>query len=166
MSKTLKRILAAVVLCVPLLCVAGRPVFHELSLPELAQSSGLIAIVAKAPAEVAIKGAYGCESLEWRLSVVSILKASPGIPAKPGSKIDVRLNATSYEDCVLRKGGGTKGASFPASRYKPSDPDAPRQRRFIVFLQPGDAGFRLAADLAFESIGKRSDVESLVNEQH
>lgn len=164
-SGSLKRILSAIALCVPLVCVAGRPVFRDLSLSELTQSSKLIAIVTKAPTATAVKGAYGCESLEWRLSIISILRATAGVQVEPGNAIGIRLNVTSYEDCVLRKGWSTTGASFAASRYTPSLMTAPQQERFIVFLAPSDLGFRLTADMGFESIARKSEIENLLNGQ-
>jgi len=164
MSKSLKQIVAVISLGVPVLCLAGRPVFQEISLPQLTQASKLIAVVAKASAET-VKGAYGCESLEWRVSVVAIIKTSPEVDATLGNTISVRQNVTSYRDCVLREGWKTTGASFAATRYQPTVPDAPKEERFIVFLEPSDRGFQLTVDSGFESIAKRSEVESFLNMQ-
>jgi hypothetical protein len=158
-----KWIVAATVFCAPVLCLGGRPVFEDLSLAELTKASKLIAVVTRATAETSAKGAYGCESLEWRLSVVAILKSSQRADVAPSQTIIVRKNVNSYRDCVLREGSTTKGASFSARRYQPSDMDAPEQERFIVFLDSGDPGFELTADLAYESSARRLEIEKLLH---
>jgi hypothetical protein len=147
----------------PALCLAGRPVFHELSLSELTQAAKLIAVVTCASTETIAKGPYGCESIERRMSIVAIIKISPGVNAKPGQTIDVRQNASSYQDCVFREGWKTAGASFEAYRYKPSVSDAQQQERFIVFLEPSERGFRLTADHGYDSIARKQEIESLLN---
>jgi len=165
MSENLKWIVAAIGigLGAPALCLAGRPVFQELSLSELTQASKLIAVVTSATTETISKGPYGCESIESRMSIVAIIKISPGVSAKPGQVIDVRQNVSSYQDCVFREGWKTSGASFEARRYKPSVLDALKQERFIVFLEPSDHGFQFTAHLGYESIARKQEIESLLN---
>jgi len=163
-SGNLKRIAAIIAVGVPVLCDAGRPVFQDVSLSQLTQASKLIAVVTKTSAGT-VKGAYGCESLEWHLFVVAIIKTSPGADAQPGNTIGVRQNVTSYRDCVYREGWNTTGASFVATRYRPSVLDASHEDRFIIFLEPSDSGFQLTADSGFESMVKRSEVESLLNKK-
>ncbi|MEA9589709.1 hypothetical protein VC279_20270 [Xanthomonas sp. WHRI 10064A] len=137
----------------------------DLSLSGLTYSSEMIAVVTAVAPEAILKREYGCASYEWNLSVIAVIKNAPGFNVKPGQKIHVRNNVMYYQDCVLRQGNMTSGASFMANMYTPSAPNAPRSRRFIVFLEPSDCGYQLKAHAGYESITKRSEVERLASKQ-
>ncbi|WP_285447527.1 hypothetical protein [Xanthomonas sp. LMC-A-07] len=163
--ESLKKVILVVCLGAPALCFAGRPIVSELSLSGLTYSSELIAIVTAEAPEAILKREYGCASYEWNLSVIAVIKNTPGINVKPDQKIRVRNNVMYYQDCVLRQGNMTSGASFMANMYTPSAPNAPRNRQFIVFLEPSDFGYQLKAHSGYESIAKRSEVERLASKQ-
>ncbi len=162
-SRRFKQTVAAIALGMPMLCFAGRPVFHDLTLAELVRTSNIIAVVTQVEPESIKKGEHGCASAEWHLSVVAMIKTSPEAGVKAGDTLDVRRNVTSYQDCVIR-GWNATGASFPASRYEPSDSDAPQQKHFIVFLKESNRQFALTADLGFESHTLRPKIERLLRE--
>ena len=172
------------VFSLPLYCSAGRPVYKEISLVELTQAAQIVAIVTKAtPFEITARGKYDCDQLSWRLKVKEILKSLPeviGVPqnpdtiapqdlknlAKPGATIEVNYNVTSLKDCIFREGWKTTGASFLAIRYLPSDPQTvAKHNEIIVFLVVRDGRFQLVADAAFETIGKRKELESILDQR-
>ena len=160
-SRRMKLVFAVVWLSVPALCAAGRPVFGSISLPQLVHRAKLIVLATKAHAETA-ETLNGCTSLEWHVTVVKVIKTSPGMVIKPGNTIRVRHNVIAYEDCSLRRVVGPSGASFAADRYQPSIPDLPETGRVIVFLEPSDQGFQLVAAASFESADMRAEVEGLL----
>jgi hypothetical protein len=159
----MRTILAVIALSAPLSCLAGRPVFHDLSLAGLARSADVVAVAAKAqPFEEVTKDKLGCDRVRWHLTVKSILKTPRQGYPEAESTLKVLSNVTSVQDCTLREGWKTTGASFSASRYKPSEPAAITHKQFIVFLTMKNGVLELAADNAFESINRRNEVESLL----
>ena len=156
-----RRLMLIAGISLPVAGWAGRPVIRDVSLSELTQASAIIAEVTHAGHERTLKGVSGCDSREWDLTVVAILRQGSGTRVQAGDRIRVRYNVIAFEDCVLRSGGKTTGASFPAVRYKPLGPDAPRHERFIVFLKPGDGPFTLVAEAGFESSSKQAEIADL-----
>lgn len=148
--------IAALALCFPILAIAGRPVFHDLSLTELAEASDVIAVVTQSrPFESIIKAEHGCDSIQWRMPVVEVLKTDY---KELSPIIEARSNVTSVRDCTYRQGGKTTGASFAAERYSTSDPNAAKQGQFIVFLRRAPHGFELTTDWAVETLQRKADV--------
>jgi hypothetical protein len=159
----MRTIFAVVVLCVPFCCSAGRPVFRDLSLADLVRSADVVAVVSRAqPFEKTTKDKLGCDRVQWHLTVIGILKTQRQDYPEARSHLEVLSNVTSVQDCTLREGWKTTGASFAASRYRPSDPTAITTKQFIVFLVVKNGVLELLADNAFESINRKSDVESLL----
>jgi hypothetical protein len=159
----MRTMFAMVALCVPFCCSAGRPVFHELSLEDLVRSASVVAVVSKAqPFEKTTKDKLGCDRVQWHLTVVDILKTHRQGYPEVRSNLEVLSNVTSVRDCTLRDGWKTTGASFAASRYKPSDPTAITTQQFIIFIAMKDGVLELLSDNAFESINRKTDVESLL----
>jgi hypothetical protein len=152
--------IAALALSFPIFATAGRPVFHDLSLAELTEASDVIAVVAQSrPFESTLKAAHGCESIQWRMSVVEVLKTDY---KKLNPIIEARSNVTSVRDCVYREGWKTTGVSFAAERYATSDPNAVKQNRFIVFLRRAPHGFELTTDWAVETLQRKADLAKVL----
>lgn len=159
----MRSILAAVALGIPISCIAGRPVFHDMSLDDLARSADIVAVVSKTgPFEETTKDKLGCDRVRWHLIVNGMLKKQRSDYPEVGSTLVVLTNVASVRDCTLRKGWNTTGASFSASRYQPSDPAAIAKKQFIVFLVMKDGVLELVSVNAFESINRKEDIESLV----
>ncbi len=161
----MRKILAVVALSLPLCCIAGRPVFNDLSLDLLARSADIVAVVSKSqPFEETTKDKFGCDWVRWHLTVKDVLKKQRPDYPEAGSPLVVLANTTSVQDCTLREGWRTAGASFSASRYSPSDPTAITKQQFIVFLVMKNGVLELVSDNAFEAINRKGDVESLLDQ--
>lgn len=160
----MRTIFALLALSVSLCCSAGRPVYHVLSLADVVRTADVVAIVSTdQPAEKIIKDNLGCDLVQWHLIIESTLKSVH--QGSPPAKSDVYIlsNITSVLDCTLRTGWKTSGASFVATQYIPSDPTANTKKQFIVFLVVKNGVLELLTDNAFESINKKSDIESLLS---
>lgn len=163
MSQTLTRIAAFLCIAMPSLCYAGRPVIGALSISNLVDRSSVIAAVTMAEPAGTSADKHDCQVITWHLTVTSVLKNSAATHIAPGGSIDVLANVIAVTDCTIRSlPGMSSGASFAAERYKPSITAPPKRGRFLVFLVPGDTGYRLAASSAFEAISKKTKVVTLI----
>lgn len=144
-------------------CLAGRPVFRDLPLFDLAHSSDAIAIVTKAsPFAVSVKDKFSCERHELVFSVDKVIKADLSVSLRAGDEIHVLQNVTGVTDCIFREGWKTSGVSFSAERYQPSNPSAlAEQEKLIVFLVLRNGKFELRTENAFEELKQQKNIEAL-----
>jgi hypothetical protein len=137
------------------LVLMGRPVFHDMTIAELAASSELVLEVEQAsPFTGSRQNAEGCEEQLWHVVVKGVVSGSKDAPAV-GSSLAVITNPTGLFDCMARKKNGS-GVSFSAPRYTPSAP-APA-KRFLVFVRSSPRGFILATQSGWDSVEKKSAV--------
>lgn len=154
--------LLALALALPMTCLAGRPVFEDLSLPALAARADWVVVATLDGPEAFVKDEPGCPQQQWPLRVDRVLKApAAGATASP-ARLQVRVNVTASRDCRLRA-GRSAGASFAAARYTPSVP-APRQGETRVIFAVADDGFvALAAEQSWESVRRTDEIERLLS---
>jgi hypothetical protein len=172
---------------VGLLCIAGRPVFHNLTLPELIDRSHVIVIAKKLPPVKASNRSTldNCAAAISSFRVEKILhryhnsvqghqesslkKSIDSVQLK--SKIDVVTNGTFVQDCLNRK-INKSGASFPADTYLPSKPNALSQNKSVVLflaikLDPEQkiksGHLKMSADNAFESIDRQPEIQQEID---
>jgi hypothetical protein len=110
------------------LVLMGRPVFHDMTIAELAASSELVLEVEQAsPFTGSRQNAEGCEEQLWHVVVKGVVSGSKDAPAV-GS----------------------------APRYTPSAPSP--AKRFLVFVRSSPRGFILATQSGWDSVEKKSAV--------
>ncbi|MBI3729026.1 MAG: hypothetical protein HY254_11940 [Burkholderiales bacterium] len=165
------------VLLTPTLAFAGRPVFNDLSLPELVSRSQAVLVVDR-PATFAPQNsanANACNVISWpliarellysgtdasRLDSPDITSKLPDSPVKNGDKLVVTINPVSLVDCGFRSRPNLRnGVSFAAERYASSlNIENEPPKTFIVFLRWIDGRWSLTAASAIEDISKLKDV--------
>ncbi|MES2039811.1 MAG: hypothetical protein V4495_18495 [Pseudomonadota bacterium] len=174
-------VLLTVVLLTPMHAFAGRPVFHDLSLPELIAKSQAVLVVDK-PSTFSPQmsaNARACNVISWPLIARELLFSgndasrldSPGMsstlpvsPVKTGDMLAVTINPVSLVDCGYRSRPNlSNGVSFSAERYASSlDMANEPPKTFIVFLRRVDGRWSFTAESAFEDISKLKDVRKII----
>lgn len=159
-------ILANILMVLPSIALAGRPVFHDFSLAEMAQKSDLILVVTKArPFDISDKSS-GCEKNSWRIKVKKSLKQDSR--QIEGKTLQVQHSVTSFHDCTYRREDLTSsGVSFSADRYQPSKSTKAiiDSSEFIIFLAERQGKLELFADNSFEAIGKRQELQQILKKR-
>lgn len=155
------RALAALALALPMACLAGRPVFEDLTLPALTARAEWVVVATLVGAEETTTDAVGCALQYWPLQVDRVLKApAAAVTARP-TRLRVLVNVTASEDCRLRA-QRKAGASFAAARYSPSVSPPRAGETRVVFAVARDAGVSLVADRAWESVRRVDEIEHLL----
>lgn len=156
----------ALMLGLPVLCFAGRPVFHTLSMQDLAAASDAIVLVEKAtPFAGDVKGAYGCTRNLWRVRIERVIKTSSAFAALAPTKqtLVVFRNPTGFAGCVYSEGGKTSGVSYSATRYQPTQPvEVADQDAFIVFLAVRQGVIELTTENAVESAAAAASIRKMI----
>jgi hypothetical protein len=156
------RALATLALALPMACLAGRPVFEDLTLPALTARADWVVVATRVGAEETTTDTLGCPRQYWPLQVDRVLKAPSAAATASGSaRLRVQVNVTGARDCRLRA-RQSAGASFPAARYNPSAPPPRAGETRVVFAIAGDGDMSLAAEQSWESIRRIDEIERLL----
>jgi hypothetical protein len=161
--------------------VAGRPVFHELTLEQLIASSELVVIAEPTPPIAVSHTMRTCKPLLQTFTVTEVLLAapestrkeseagpkSPSSPPSAGKTISVALNPTELTTCrneeVLQNG---TGASFYAEKYRLERPTVLQaETGVLLFLRIRDGQLLLGAEGAIESLAQTPSVRAKIARQ-
>ena len=153
----------------PLPALAGRPVFAEVSLPQLVALSDAI-VVARTPAAfrpTTITLANGCRSPAWLLSIEAVLhRSTPASPAasllRPGRSAEILIAPTSLKACANFR-VDSRPVSFPASLYRSSlGPLSRPPEQLVLFLRHDRGHWQLAAEGSYESVGRLGAIRQAI----
>lgn len=155
---------------VPLPALAGRPVVHDLTLPQLVSRADAIAVVrAAAPFRPTTESlADGCLAEVWPLTLEEVVHRAPQAGPtvglfRPGTGLRILINPTAVVDCGARKGSGSRGVSFPASRYRSSLGLLSRPAAtMVVFLNRREGRWQLVCEGAFEDVSRLGPIRQLL----
>jgi len=141
-------------------CLAGRPVFEDLSLPILAARADWVVVATLDGPEAHAKDELGCLRQHWPLRVDRVLKAPPA--AASPARLRVLVNVAATRDCGLRA-RMSAGASFPAARYGSSVPAPRAGETRVVFAVVSNGEVALAAEQSWESVRRIDEIERLLS---
>lgn len=156
------RALAALALALPMACLAGRPVFEDLTLPALTARAEWVVVATRVGAEETTTDALGCAQQYWPLQVDRVLKAPDAAATVRPARLRVLVSVTATRDCRLRA-RLSAGASFAAARYSPSSSPPRAGETRVVFAIANDGDMSLAAERSWESVRRIDEIERLLS---
>ena len=146
---------------------AGRPVFHALTLEQLAERADAIVVVTPL---TPLARRNGCLTV-FRFRLVEILKAGDRVRL-PAAGMELRVSDRGLAanlDCEARR-AKPGGVSFAAERYeRPGGPLDLAKASIVFLVSPGDGGKpkaepRFVADRAWEALEARSQIEAALGQ--
>jgi len=149
-------------LALPMACLAGRPVFEDLTLPALTARAEWVVVATLVGAGETTTDAAGCALQYWPLQVDRVLKAPAEAAAARPTRLRVLVNVAATRDCRLRA-RMSAGASFPAARYGSSVPAPRAGETRVVFAVVSNGEVALAAEQSWESVRRIDEIERLLS---
>lgn len=153
----------------PLPGLAGRPVYSEVSLPQLVALSDAV-VVARRPAAfrpTTITLADGCRSVVWPLTIEEVLHRSAqasaaGGPLRPGGRAEILIAPTGLVDCANRRVHAS-GVSFPAILHRSSlDPLSRSPEQLVLFLRRDRGRWQLTGDGTYDSVSRLGAIRQAI----
>lgn len=155
------------------LSVAGRPVFHYLTLSDLVARSNVIVVAEPMASFDNLRDlkTRTCGELLRPFSIVEVVGMPPagGLPSpvERGAELSVVMNPTLLTACHLEEilQNGT-GASFQALAYRPQQHLVLRPGKpVLLFLRIRNEKYFIVTEGAVESVSKKQLVRSLLKKQ-